>query len=481
MNKKYLKVKANMKLKELYINDYKLLKDFNILFEKNISIFIGINGSGKSTILEFISNTFYELYNHFVLINKEKPTLQFRLRYEIEYEARNYEIYITSRNSTKEYYEVVIKKENENSKKYSRAQIEKEFKNGYKNILPQNLVIYYSGISSILADRFTSFQKDYIRRSLNGEIKIEQPFFYFFEKNFPAILIALLSYQYGDIPSILESKFNIAGFQKIKIKLKKPYWGSKGGFWGAKGDLKYFLENLNKAIKTIDEKDNTFVILNRSDLENLWSPYGQEKSLFEYIVTLQANDLIDSIEIIINKGNTAISYSRLSEGEKQLLIIYGLKELLITENTLFLLDEPDTFLHPQWQVDFISSIFNYSASSKIKNQFLFTTHSPQLLANASNKITEVFLLNNTFPIKIPNFYGKEISAVLLELMGVKDRNNLASKEITELFDFIEDGKIEDAKGKLNSLKELLGPNEPVIIRAKIQIQFLEDELNEAHN
>ena len=44
-----------MQLKKLYINDYKILKDFTIEFpydfKKYISVLIGTNGSGKSTIL----------------------------------------------------------------------------------------------------------------------------------------------------------------------------------------------------------------------------------------------------------------------------------------------------------------------------------------------------------------------------------------------------------------------------------------------
>ncbi|MCB2291854.1 AAA family ATPase [Clostridium sp. CS001] len=45
-----------MKVKSLYINKYKDLKDFNIDFNDDVNIIIGENGVGKTTILEIIYN-----------------------------------------------------------------------------------------------------------------------------------------------------------------------------------------------------------------------------------------------------------------------------------------------------------------------------------------------------------------------------------------------------------------------------------------
>ncbi len=73
-----------MKIKELWIEDYKLLKDFNITFDEQLIVLIGQNGSGKSTLLEFVANIFYDLYGHFVFGKGDKPPFDFKLRYEIE-------------------------------------------------------------------------------------------------------------------------------------------------------------------------------------------------------------------------------------------------------------------------------------------------------------------------------------------------------------------------------------------------------------
>ena len=44
-----------MYIKSLYIKDYNLLQDFNIDFKNNLSILIGENGSGKSSIIECLA------------------------------------------------------------------------------------------------------------------------------------------------------------------------------------------------------------------------------------------------------------------------------------------------------------------------------------------------------------------------------------------------------------------------------------------
>ena len=69
-----------MQITSLYIEDYKLLKKFTINFNKNISILIGINGSGKSTILETIAQIFSDAYL------REKSKFGFKLEYELRLE-----------------------------------------------------------------------------------------------------------------------------------------------------------------------------------------------------------------------------------------------------------------------------------------------------------------------------------------------------------------------------------------------------------
>jgi len=431
-----------MKIKELWIEDYKLLKDFNIVLDEQLIVMIGQNGSGKSTVLEFTAKIFYDLYEHFVLEKGSKPTHDFKLRYETSYMNSNYEVYITANKKTKEYYEVNIKKDDENFEKYSKALINKTFNGGYKDILPQNVVMYYSGISDTLEKRFREFQKEnFIDKSLDGSINIEQPFFYFLPENLSTIFIGLLSYEYGDIPIILSEQFQINGFESIKIILHKPSWGNNDSthYWGARGDLAVFLERLNESSNEafFEEEQIIFKLISQDELESLWSEYGEEKKLFEYLTTLQANGLIKNIEIKVNKNDEVISYRGLSEGEKQLLVILGLKELLSADNSLFLLDEPDTYLHPKWQRDFVQKVLIQEDTMDSKTSFFISSHSANIISGLKKKQLKIINKeNNQAVLKQFSFnpYGKPVNKLLIDLFGLE---GLRFREVDEKIYFLQ--------------------------------------------
>ncbi|MFK5975109.1 MAG: AAA family ATPase [Sulfurovum sp.] len=426
-----------MKIKELWIEDYKLLKDFNINLDEQLIVLIGQNGSGKSTLLEFVAKRFYDLYEHFVLTKGERPEFDFKLRYEIKYNKNRYEIYITANKKTKEYYEIKIKRNNEKSKKYSRMQVTKEFNNGYKNMLPQNVVMYYSGISETLENKFKSFQREnFINPSIKNSKKIEQPFFYFLPENFSTILIGLLSYQYR-VPKILKDQFNIDGFKEIILTLKEPHWKTDTieNMWGVKGDLAMFLVRIKNAIGDnqieITDKNIIFTIPSQEKLTLIWEFYGEEKSIFEYLTTLQADDLIENIEITINKDGKSISHNDLSEGEKQLLTILGLKELLATENTLFLLDEPDTYLHPKWQRDFVQKVLVQKDTLDSKTSFIVSSHSANILSGIRKKQLRIMKKEDNKAILREfsfNPYGKPVDELLIDFFKLE---GLRFREVDE--------------------------------------------------
>jgi len=436
-----------MKIKELWIEDYKLLQDFNITLDEQLIVLIGQNGSGKSTLLEFVATIFYDLYEHFVLGRGTKPKYNFKITYEIEYNESIYTITIYRNPTQPEYYTVSFFKDGVSFKKQTKAKINKEFTNGYKDILPQNIVMYYSGISETLENKFKDFQEEYfIKPSIKNSKKIEQPFFYFLPENFSTILTALLAYQYR-VPKILKEQFAIDGFEKIIITLKKPYWAKDTieNAWGASGDLSSFIARIINAIGNssnyeITDNNIIFTIPSQKELINIWEFYGEEKSIFEYLTTLQANDLIENIEIMINKDDKKISHNHLSEGEKQLLIILGLKELLSTENTLFLLDEPDTYLHPKWQRDFVQKVLVQKDTLDNKTSFIVTSHSANIISGLRKKQLKVIDKgNNRAILKEISFnpYGKPVDMLLIDffnLTGLRFRK--VDEEIERLKNYL---------------------------------------------
>ncbi|MBN1970831.1 MAG: AAA family ATPase [Candidatus Delongbacteria bacterium] len=519
-----------MQLKSLYINDYKILKNFTIEFpcdfKKYISVFIGANGSGKSTILEAIAQIFSD-----TILNQTA-----KFGFELEYSVKLEEI-IEQTSTTSEFNTayIIVTLHAEKGEKikasvnsgmddtdFSDKVIDSRkmvvFGQGkeksVQSYLPDNIIIYYSGLSEIMEDLCKPHEEKLSKAYRKGNTDIDRDFFYYKPEHFGIILLSLLSFEYGDIPKFLHNKAKIHGMQSVQIRLKRPSWrkASIEKFWGAEGEVRKFLDYLNENSATSDDLTNPessnrkgnivieawqdeALIITIIGLERLYEIREhliEERKLFEILNIMLEDGMLENISFSLvkdDKGNSK-SFNVLSEGEQQAIVIKGMTELLSGKNTLFLFDEPDTYLHPSWQRQFIGEIEKEIESfSKIErstgqsifpeNSFLIATHSPQLLSNAKTELNFVKIIENGVLVeKTPKFYGREISSILYNLMGVEERNATIKSDISKLFAIIEDEEIEEAEKELNRLTEILGETDPDIKNAEIQLNYLkEDEAN----
>lgn len=521
-----------MQLIRLYIKDYKILKNFTIDFpydfKKYISVFIGANGSGKSTILEAIAQIFSDT------ILNQTAKFGFELEYSVKLEEVIEQTSTTSKFNTA--YIIVILRAEKNEKikasiisgmddtDFSDKVIDSRkmvvFGQGkeksVQSYLPDNIVIYYSGLSKIMEDLCKPHEEKLSKAYRKGNTDINRDFFYYKPEHFGIILLSLLSYEYGEIPDFLKAKAQIEKMYSVQLILKEPFWADSSSvvenFWGASGNVRRFLDfichnfseggkydfldyNIIKQnVKVVELSDDRLQI-NIKDHKTLYvirEFFGEERLFFEVLSTMYHDDLIDSIDatFIKNIDNQPTQFSVLSEGEQQAIVIKGMIELLSNKNTLFLFDEPDTYLHPSWQRQFIGEIekeienisrIEISTGQSIfpENTFLIATHSPQLLSNAKTELNFVKIIENGVLVeKTPNFYGREISSILYNLMGVEERNETIKKDISKLFTLIEDEETEEAEKELIRLTEILGETDPDLKNAEIQLNYLkEDEAN----
>lgn len=80
-----------------------------------------------------------------------------------------------------------------------------------------------------------------------------------------------------------------------------------------------------------------------------------------------------------------VGLDALSSGEKQILIIFANSILRLGNEKVFIIDEPELSLHLNWQERFIDDI----KSLKTGAQFIFATHSPEIIAGYEDKCKEV--------------------------------------------------------------------------------------------
>lgn len=66
----------------------------------------------------------------------------------------------------------------------------------------------------------------------------------------------------------------------------------------------------------------------------------------------------------------------LSSGERQILILLTFLAFIADEDSLFIVDEPELSLHPKWQGDFVDALLQLRPKS---TQILLATHSPEIV------------------------------------------------------------------------------------------------------
>lgn len=106
------------------------------------------------------------------------------------------------------------------------------------------------------------------------------------------------------------------------------------------------------------------------------------------------NDLLKRKKLIIDDKNELkvetqsgkiLSLSQLSSGEKQLLIILGETLLQQSNPHIYIADEPELSLHIDWQEKLVSSLKQLNPNSQI----IFATHSPDIVSHYSESVIKI--------------------------------------------------------------------------------------------
>jgi restriction system-associated AAA family ATPase len=137
-------------------------------------------------------------------------------------------------------------------------------------------------------------------------------------------------------------------------------------------------------------------------------------------------------------------YSKsLSDGEHQFLHSIGLCLLFKNKNTLFLLDEPETHLNPDWRAKFISTLRDclkpgIAMNGSNMTELLITSHSPFIISDCRREQVRVFRRDEetgTVFYEEPkiNTFGTSVNILTEEIFGKKESiPDLALEKINEL-------------------------------------------------
>jgi len=142
------------------------------------------------------------------------------------------------------------------------------------------------------------------------------------------------------------------------------------------------------------------------------------KSAFKMI--FPAKNLIDikteegQKKVLFKEKENIMAIGELSSGEKQIVFKGGflLRNQVDNDNTLFLIDEPEISLHPDWQLkilDYYKKIIGLGSKSALNSQLIVSTHSPFVIHNHRRERDKVVVLNKNkkgaiIVAKSPSYY-----------------------------------------------------------------------------
>jgi len=108
--------------------------------------------------------------------------------------------------------------------------------------------------------------------------------------------------------------------------------------------------------------------------------------LFKMLESLLLSEIISEVRVRVKvRGiQDPLSFKELSEGEQQLLTVLGLLKFTGGQDSLFLLDEPDTHLNPSWTVEYLSFLKKF-ISNQDTSHMIMVTHHPLAIAELAKE------------------------------------------------------------------------------------------------
>ena len=185
-------------------------------------------------------------------------------------------------------------------------------------------------------------------------------------------------------------------------------------------------------------------------------------------------------ELIIEKGSQQLSFQSLSSGERAIIALVGdiarrLSNVFWTNplngDGIVLIDEIEQHLHPGWQRTIIPNLRRTFPNI----QFILTTHSPQVLSTLKKE--NVFILSDFKLVKdTPHTFGRDSNAILWDIFGVEKRPAESKEEFSKLYRLMDDPeKIKETELLLRDVEEKYGYYDEEVVRARGQFEFLNED------
>ena len=400
-----------MRIEELHLKNFRCFKELDIQFPKsNLAVFIGLNGAGKSAILDAISSMLFLWTKKGVIYNPKRYTLFSDKDINMSFSELTSNICVNFDNHNISWK--ASKKINESSK----TEINESYEANLAVTNAQNFTIL-----KYTVNRYKSFVKYEVILKEIGDFG-----------DFKTWFVEEVN---RENRAIIETKnFSITN-PKLDIIRKA---------------IEVFCSNISNMrvsnLRTKDIKNNTDVVVDWDGLELSISQLSEgQKNLL-----LLASD---------------IAFSLMSESEVINSPLSDTPDSVLQRKGIVLIDEIELHLHPQWQREVLPALQKTFPNI----QFIVTTHSPQVLSRVHKD--DIFILkDNQLYQPSSNPIGRDSSDILDEIMDITKRPDDIQKLSDDYFLLLAKNELEEAakiRTKLDKLVEdkKLDKDDPIFYRA----------------
>lgn len=186
------------------------------------------------------------------------------------------------------------------------------------------------------------------------------------------------------------------------------------------------------------------------------------------------------LHMSIDKNGETLNILQLSQGEKTLLALVGdIARRLAMMNPdlqnplkgdgIVLIDEIDLHLHPTWQKSIIDRLIGTFPNC----QFILTTHSPLVISECKEVL--IYSIEGDGLVEIESQFGKDANSVLRDVMHTSPRNEEIQSAINEVIDLIHLNELDRARRSLKALADMI-PGGSNIEVAKANLLLRKQEL-----
>lgn len=427
-----------MYLKKIDLENFKCFEKLVVDFHQKLTVMVGANGSGKTSLLEGIviavSTMFKSLDGPTAIgINKTQARL------------KAYEIGSTS--DVQAQFPVKIS---------ATAVID-----GHEVDWERSLNAEKGQTTFKDAKEITSIAADYQKRLRNGDTTLLLPIIAYYgtsrlwdyhrEKQTDIFKVSTRTNGYID---------SVDGTANVKLMMN----------WFAKMTIQKY-QNQENGLGAIPELEAVFAAMEKCYAQIT----GSDDAKIQYNMGTKELDVSYTDE---TGKRMRIPINQLSDGYKSTIslvadIAYRMAVLnpqclgnVCNETSgIILIDEVDLHLHPAWQQRILSDLTTIFPNV----QFIVSTHAPEVI-NSIQKENVIVLENNSALSPSAETYGKDANGILRSIMRVKERPQAIMKEFDAFYQAIDNKDYQKAEKILKQLENAVG-EDPELVSMGVQLDL----------